>query len=240
MKDPQSVALVRTDFPKDLKTVSYWFKLDGKDRIITYHRKDADTLDIDVRETHQGVPTIELRSTKNRFQARTPDGEFTLERGKKILPATTDELSVWLVVQNYFDDIAIGARALLIRAAKTLGPNTILAFDKQNQELSSGKQEAKFGDFLWKPFDKIIEWFGGGGDCLSPGQETTCTGEDENNNPVVYTCKCDCGTPICTTQSHSYTVPTLIYNTDTGAWEAGETIVTVVVCLCWCMGALTS
>ncbi len=219
MSDPQKLALQHVKFHEDLKTVSYFFDLDGDERVISYGFHEDDAVRIGVRKTPRDTPLVELRAGRDSIRARTPEGEFVLERGKRVLPPTTDEPALWLVAQNWINNTTTAPDRLLEIAGTMLPAGSEV-------EVSGIKININWDDF-WDFFSED--------GCLSPGQTTSCTETDTAGNSHQIEFKCDCGTPFCTTQSFSSEVPVLVTDSSTGEVRHDNMTVTYTVCICWCM-----
>ena len=227
MNDPRKVTLNRVTFHTDSQAVSYQFTLDGQQRVVTYRFAEGGAARIDVRQKVGGDPFIELRATRNGIQARTPDGEFALSRRKRVLPASTDQASIWLLAQDFVKNTTTAPGAILDRAWEVWS-----AQNDPVDEVVSGN--VGWPGALWALI-QLWEWLGGSGGCLNPDQETQCTETDAQGNDKTIDFKCDCGTPICNQSTTS--VDTLVAVTDSTTGEIRiETVPVVVVqCFCYCI-----
>ena len=206
MKDPEKLVLKHVKFHRDLKTISYFFSLDSKDRVISYGFEEDDKVKIGVRKTPGGTPLIELLAAGDIVRARTRDGEFVLEKGKRVLPATTDELSMWLMAQDWINNSTTAPGRLLDMVGLQLPADNEV---ETSAFFGLGNLIAKLKD--------ITDWFGGGGDdCLNPDQTTTCTETNIHGAEEVVEFTCECGTPFCTVQSFTSEVPILVTDAETG------------------------
>lgn len=236
MKDPESVTLkhvkFHSDLPahSDLTAISYFFSLDGKDRVISYSFEEANednTVKIDVRETPQDAPLVEVLAPLNlaagdSVRASTREGEFVLKRGEGGLPAATDGLSVWLLAQNWVIN-------------STTAPDRIWDIAVELVLAPEGAQ------ILTTPFNVNINWddfwdfFGNGSDCINPNQSTSCTETNAAGASITVPFSCDCGTPFCTNQRFSTDVPVLVTDASTGESHYESYTVYYTMCVCWCM-----
>jgi hypothetical protein len=225
MKDPENLVLKHVKFHRDLKTITYFFRLDSKDRSISYSFEEDDKVKIGVRETSEGVPFIELLAAHDNVRARTRDGEFVLDKGKRVLPATTDEPSIWLLAQDWINNSTTTPGRLLDMVIEQLPADSEV---ETSAFLGLGNLIALLKDlFGWL-------WPGGDDDCLNPDQWTTCTETNIQGEETEVKFTCDCGTPFCTNQAFTAEVPILVTDESTGEQHADSMIVTYTVCVCWC------
>ncbi len=219
----KNTRLTRVEFGKDSRSVSYFFKSGAVQRIVTY-RVDADSsLAIEVKPTRAGKPFLELFSTRTGVRARTPGGEYQLIKGKRVLPANTDSLSLWLVANNIAAKSATSPRSVYDRAIKELAKTSktkvlaVNAYVQHTAIFSDTVVNGMGGDWTMPGGSN------GGGDC-TPG-DATCTEIDVSGNTDTFNCHCDCGVPVCYEVMLSAQIQVLLRDESTGA----ETIYTETV-----------
>jgi hypothetical protein len=232
MNDPQSVTLKQVTFHDDLKTLSYQFMLDGQSRTVSYRFDGNKSVDVDVREKSGGEPFIQLRATSAGIRARTPEGEFKLTRRKPVLPPSTDQLSVWLLAQDFVKNTSTAPRPMLDRF--------LAAWSAANGAGGAKQASSRWGDVLGVPgavWDTIqlLDWLFGDGDCLNPNQQTQCTETDANGQDTTITFQCECGMPICNQSGVAVNVTVIVTDSSTGEQHIETETVMTYICFCYCI-----
>ena len=226
LAEQKNTRLQRVEFATDSQAISYFFKSGNKQRILTYRIGADSTVIAEVTPTPGGKPFIQLFASRSGVRARTPSGEYQLIKRKRVLPSTTDSLSVWLLANNFatkpttapvslyeqaVQELARKKRAP-VRALPALANRTGIFSDRALTALSEG--------WLSQGADDGSE---GESDCL-PGN-STCTEIDLSGNTKTIYCYCDCGTPVCYEVLLSAQVQVIQRNESTGE----ETIYTETV-----------
>ena len=216
---------------EDGKTISYQFTLDGQRRIVSYHFDGDTSVRMGVREQPGGAPFIQLLATRGGIRARTPEGEFTLVRGKWVLPPSTDRRSVWLLAQDVAKNATLTPVVLHDRFWDARRPPD--GPDEEVQESSSwGPTIVGVPGMLWSLY-KIWEWLGGE-DCLNPNQRTQCTETDVAGKETVVTFTCECGSPMCNQTAIPVDVAVAVVDASGNISTETQTR-TIVVCNCYCL-----
>ena len=225
--DQKNIKLERIEFQKDLKAISYWFKSNNKQRILTYRVGANNSVTSDVKETPTGRPFVQLFTARAGVRARTPEGEYTLIKGKRVLPSTTDALSVWLLAQNFPGKSTTAPRAIYDRAFAQLVKDMKGKGQSEDTLRSSSRGGAileTIGFVLW---DLLVE------DCTSSTQSASCEQTDASGGSSTVTISCECATPMCNKQTSTAQVPVLVLSN--GTYEIRQQTVVVTFCICTCL-----
>jgi hypothetical protein len=231
-KQNGKVQLKRVVFHDDKKSVSYRLALNGHQRIVTYKLAGDERLEMDVREKRRRKPFIQVLVENGQVQARTPEGVFELQEGRHVLPESTDRASLWALAQNFVQN-------------PTLRPDVILDWVNQDLVLQNEEEDTSTTTYAsWGPLIGIPgaiwagiliwEWLGGE-DCLNPNQKGHCTETDPSGNETTVEFQCECGTPMCQTQTVTVDVPVIIVDSSTGEQTSGIETRSYTKCICYCM-----
>jgi hypothetical protein len=169
--DQEKLALKHVKFHSGLRKFSYFFNLDGQDRVISYNFGRDDKVKIVAQETTQGAPLVELIVASDSVRIRTREGEFVLNKGTKV-PETTDKRSLLLLAQNWMSGTTAPDHLLNI-TRELLPPDREL-----EGTISPIKVNINWGD-LWDLFFD---------ECFPAGDDESCTyTTPEGKEKNIYT-----------------------------------------------------
>lgn len=173
LAEQRNTRLQRFEFAKDSQAISYFFKSGNKQRIVTYRVGTDSTVTVQVKSTPAAKPLVELFVTRSGLSARTPSGDYQLIKGKRVLPATTDALSVWLLANNFPTKPATAPRSLYERGIEELNRKKKT---KYTAVAAFENRIGVFSDSVWTT-QGGNEWLfpdpGGGSDCTP--SDVVCT-----------------------------------------------------------------
>jgi hypothetical protein len=216
--DQKMLALKHVKFHRGLRKFSYFFDLNGKDRVISYKFGEGDKVKIAAREAPQGAPLVELIVARDSLRIRTREGESVLKKGTKV-PETTDKLSLWLLAQDWMSGTTAPENLLNI-ASELLPPDC-----EVEGSLFPIKVNINWDD-LW---DTAF------GRCFPEGDEAACNYTTPKGEEQTYIHRCACGVAMCTNSFITQDVPTAQKEPVTGELTPGITTISYSICVCVCM-----
>jgi hypothetical protein len=216
--DQEKLALKHVKFHSGLRKFSYFFNLDGQDRVvISYNFGRDDKVKIVAQETTQGAPLVELIVASDSVRIRTREGEFVLKKGTKV-PETTDKRSLLLLAQNWMSGTTAPDHLLNI-ARELLPPDREL-----EGTISPIKVNINWGD-LWDLFLT---------NASPQGTTKVALIRPLRGKKKIYIHKCDCGIAMCTVSFLTQSIPVIV-KTPSGELLSTKTDVSYSICVCWCM-----